>query len=109
MLPDGVERSKDYNILLKAPAQVGDATEAVFSTSTRLLFSNVTVPAGEFKVCFCENNCRGPSSFTVEVGRVLASGVSCMLGLPQHGCSEMPFGGLRCTAAVLPSLATPVP
>lgn len=108
-LPDGVERSVDYNLLLKAPAQVGGATEEVFSTSTRLLFSNVSVPAGEFKVCFCDGHCRGPSDFNVEVGRVIASGVSCLLGLPQHGCVEMAFGGLRCTAAVLPSIANPTP
>jgi hypothetical protein len=105
-LPDGVERSPDYNLLLKAPVHVGGATEEIFSTSTRLLFSNVSVPAGEFKVCFCDEQCRGPSDFAVEIGRVIASGVSCLMGLPQHGCAEMAFGGLRCTAAVLPAIAT---
>jgi hypothetical protein len=104
-LPTGVERSVNYNLLLKAPVHVGTATEEVFSTSTRLLFGNVSVPAGEFKVCFCKGHCRAPSDFAVEVGRVIASGVSCLLSLPKHGCVEMPFGGLRCTAAVLPSLS----
>lgn len=69
--------------------------EPAQSTPRRLAF-DVTVPIGEFTVCFCESGCASVEDFALEVGRVVSSCVACLLD-PGHGqCEAMAAGGLRC-------------
>lgn len=78
-------------------------SELIASTTEKLVFSPVTVPAGEYTVCFCDSGASGGTrpcgraeDYGLEIGRVIASGVSCLLDLPQHRCVEQKMGGLRC-------------
>ena len=64
------------------------------------------MPAGEYTVCFCDSGASGGTrpcgrteDYGLEIGRVIASGVSCLLDLPQHRCVEQKMGGLRCESA----------
>jgi len=75
-----------------------------FSTQEVLRFAPLTLPsAGTYKVCFCDSEVSGKCStaedFSVEVGKVHVSGLSCLLSVPKlqtAQCFEQYFGGLRC-------------
>jgi len=70
---------------------------------------------GTFKVCFCDSTllaagavCKSESDFSVQVGTVHSSGVSCLLEKPalqRVSCVPQMYGGLRCYA----SYAAPMP
>jgi hypothetical protein len=61
---------------------------------------------GTFKVCFCDSTllsegsvCSTESDFSIEVGTIHSSGVSCLLERPalqRVSCVEQRWGGLRC-------------
>ena len=77
-----------------------------FSTQEVLRFAPLTLPsAGTYKVCFCDSEvsggCDDAEDFTVEVGKVHVSGLSCLLSVPKlqtAQCFEQYFGGLRCVS-----------
>jgi hypothetical protein len=98
-----VMRSNAYSILVKSQAAVPSRLEGVHSTSTRLIFP-LRVPVGEFKACFCDGGCASAKDYSLEVGRIIASGVSCLIGQSHHGCTNMTHGGLMCSTAVLPEV-----
>merc|ERR1719191_2286129 len=71
---------------------------------------------GEFKLCFCDpfllatGICSKPSDFKIEIGKVHATGLECLLTNPkmQRGtCVAQKYGGLRCYDGPAPS--TPIP
>jgi hypothetical protein len=75
-----------------------------FSTQSVLRFAPLTLPsAGTYKVCFCDSevsgSCSTAADFSVEIGKVHVSGLSCLLSVPKlqtAQCFEQYFGGLRC-------------
>jgi hypothetical protein len=75
-----------------------------FSTQSVLRFAPLKLPsAGTYKVCFCDSevsgDCSTAADFSVEVGKVHVSGLSCLLSVPKlqtAQCFEQYFGGLRC-------------
>merc|ERR1712139_409617 len=77
-----------------------------FSTQSVLRFAPLTLPsAGTYKVCFCDSEVSGKCStnadFSVEIGKVHVSGLSCLLSVPKlqtAQCFEQYFGGLRCVS-----------
>jgi len=73
---------------------------------------------GEFKLCFCDSSllggtneiCDGPEDFTIEVGRVHATGLQCLLSNPKMTrgtCEEQMYGGLRCYDDAAPEVSVP--
>jgi len=59
--------------------------------------------AGTFKVCFCDvalsGKCESEKDYTVEVGKLHVSGISCLLDIPKlrrTRCYEQYFGGFSC-------------
>merc|ERR1711964_62677 len=66
---------------------------------------------GTFKLCFCDSvlngaPCRTEADYSVEVGTIHASGVSCLVSKPnlqRVACTDQMWGGLRCYS----HLATP--
>ncbi|MAD24941.1 MAG: hypothetical protein CMO44_12300, partial [Verrucomicrobiales bacterium] len=72
---------------------------------------------GEFKLCFCDSShlgtnevCKDPTDFAVEIGKVHATGLECLLKNPKMTrgtCVDQLYGGLRCYDGEVP--ATPVP
>jgi hypothetical protein len=86
------------------------------SWSDLLRFEGVTFhQAGTFKVCACDsavaaNNCTVADDFTVEVGKVHASGLQCLLAKPQFArgeCISQKYGGLRCYPDGAPEATVP--
>jgi hypothetical protein len=86
-------------------------TVDMYSWSKMLRFkSMVFTTGGTFKVCFCDSAllpgkpddfapCAKAADFSVEVGTVHSSGVSCLLEKPalqRVACVEQMYGGLRC-------------
>merc|ERR1711964_22699 len=64
--------------------------------------------SGKFKVCFCDSSllpagqeeCIAESDYSLEVGTLYVSGVSCLLADPQFRrgrCDSMWHGGLACS------------
>jgi hypothetical protein len=102
------------------PAQVRELVageDPGLSWDALLRFGGVRFPAGgEYKLCFCDPTllatgiCRDAGDFRIEVGRVYATGLECLLTNPrmQRGtCVHQMYGGLRCYDGAVPS--TPVP
>lgn len=82
------------------------------SSSSALLFENLVLEAGTYKLCFCDVDviggaCSSAHDYTVEVGRVHASGLSCLFGTSgvTTACTDMPSGGYRCYKDDIPALA----
>jgi hypothetical protein len=76
------------------------------STLSTLRFAPLKVElAGRYKVCFCDptlGDCADREDFSVELGTLHASGVSCLLddaGLRTAECGQQDEGGLRCIDA----------
>jgi hypothetical protein len=72
---------------------------------------------GEFKLCFCDPSllatgiCSRPSDYKIEVGKVHATGLECLLTNPkmQRGtCVPQMYGGLRCYDGPAPNVETPL-
>jgi hypothetical protein len=100
-------------------------TVDMYSWSKMLRFKSMKfTTGGTFKVCFCDStllpgasenyaSCGKPADFSVEVGTVHSSGVSCLLEKPalqRVACLEQMYGGLRCYehyGAPAPVLAIP--
>merc|ERR1719379_3287607 len=81
----------------------------------KLLRFPLTIPTGgSFKVCFCESEvavgstCSEPEDFTIELGALHSSGISCLLhdNTKSKTCVPMP-GGLRCYAGEVPDTSPP--
>jgi hypothetical protein len=82
-----------------------------------LRFDGISFPAGgEYKLCFCDPSllasgiCSVAEDYRIEVGRVHATGLECLLTNPrmQRGtCVQQMYGGLRCYDGAAPE--TPVP
>jgi hypothetical protein len=71
---------------------------------------------GEFKLCFCDpalltsGICSKPSDYKIEVGKVHATGLECLLTNPkmQRGtCVPQMYGGLRCYDGPAPVVEIP--
>jgi hypothetical protein len=74
---------------------------------------------GEFKLCFCDSDllegenaiCDGPEDYTIEVGKVHATGLQCLLSNPKMTrgtCETQEYGGLRCYDGSAPDVPLPV-
>ena len=82
-----------------------------------LRFDQVQFTAGgEFKLCFCDPSllahgiCSQPSDYKIEVGKVHATGLECLLTNPkmQRGtCLPQMYGGLRCYDGPAPIVEIP--
>jgi hypothetical protein len=81
-----------------------------------LRFDQVQFTAGgEFKLCFCDPSlaggiCSGPSDYKIEIGKVHATGLECLLSNPkmQRGtCEPQMYGGLRCYDGMPPLVEIP--
>jgi hypothetical protein len=78
-----------------------------------LRFPGLNLDGGRYKACFCDYKvaglCNKIEDYTVEVGSVHVSGVSCLLGDAKYTrgvCVPQAYGGLRCHTAA-PSLVEP--
>jgi len=80
-----------------------------YSWSNMLRFKSFSFTSGgTFKVCFCDSTllskgsvCASEADFSVQVGTVHSSGVSCLLEKPalqRVSCVPQMYGGLRCYA-----------
>lgn len=79
-----------------------------------LRFANVTFEAaGTYRVCACDSTlspCQTKSDYSVEVGKVHASGLQCLLGdakFVKGQCVAQHWGGLRCYEDAAPAVASP--
>lgn len=97
-----------------------------FSWDKMLRFQGITFKSGgTFKLCFCDSSllgsssaCRSESDYSVEVGTIHASGVSCLIAKPelqrvscveQWGKAEWGSTSLRCYKQGTPPNPTPPP
>jgi hypothetical protein len=97
----------EFESIVWSSSSRGDLVQGPgFSTQSVLRFAPLTLPsAGTYKVCFCDSEVTGKCSetadFSVEVGKVHVSGLSCLLSVPKlqtAQCFEQYFGGLRCVS-----------
>jgi hypothetical protein len=84
------------------------AVDLGFSWEEMLRFKDIQFKSGgTFKLCFCDSSilpgvgraCASERDYTVEVGMIHASGVSCLISNPQLqrvSCTPQKHGGLRC-------------
>merc|ERR1711988_2582 len=83
------------------------ASDFGFSWNAMLRFKPLQFKSGgTFKLCFCDSSLLKPGSacqterdYKIEVGTIHASGVSCLIALPQLqrvSCATQYHGGLRC-------------
>jgi len=95
-----------------------------YSWSELLRFKDLTfTTGGTFKLCFCDSTllsgtatpCLTKKDYSVEVGKVHSSGVSCLLSQPKlqrATCVEMMHGAdpkpLRCYSGAAPTLTPPL-
>jgi hypothetical protein len=98
----------EFESILWSASSRGDLVQGPgFSTQEVLRFAPLTLPsAGTYKVCFCDSEvsgeCDDAEDFSIEVGKVHVSGLSCLLSIPKlqtAQCFEQYFGGLRCVPA----------
>jgi len=108
IIDDNTRRLSRGPELLK-PASVrkllAKASDAGVSYDNKYRFKDITFTnGGEFKLCFCDaamadGVCDDPAEFTIEVGKVHATGLQCLLSNPKMTkgtCVEQMYGGLRC-------------
>jgi hypothetical protein len=80
-----------------------------FSWDELLRFKAIRIATGgTFTVCFCDSSllpagsvCSTEKDFSIKVGTVHASGVSCLISNPKLqrvSCADQKYGGLRCYA-----------
>jgi len=101
--------------------------QTIASWPGQLSFQGLSLPGGRYRVCFCDSDhfdatvshglrtssaCSMNEQFTIEVGIIHVSGVSCLLSDPRlrrASCAQQMAGGLRCSSsgAALPSIAPP--
>jgi hypothetical protein len=102
--PPGARQLEDKD---KARALM-PAVDLGFSWEEMLRFKDIQFKSGgTFKLCFCDSSllpgvgraCASERDYTVEVGMIHASGVSCLISNPQLqrvSCTPQKHGGLRC-------------
>jgi hypothetical protein len=88
------------------PTYLLDPVDHGFSFDRMLRFSDITFKSGgTYKLCFCDasllahGQCRSEEDYSVDVGTIHASGVSCLIKkeeLQRVSCAEQAHGGLRC-------------
>merc|ERR1719326_2456266 len=87
------------------PGKHIDQQDHGFSFDRLLRFGNITFKSGgTYKLCFCDaslvgGKCESEADYSVEVGTIHASGVSCLIQRPELqrvSCTEQYYGGLRC-------------
>merc|ERR1719353_1147577 len=101
--------SGDYGIRIKAPpgARRLAPKDLGYSHGQLLRFEPLTfTTGGTFKLCFCDSallgptaTCSKPADFSVQVGTIHSSGVSCLLREPKLqkvDCVPQFHGGMRC-------------
>merc|ERR1719265_242861 len=111
------EVSSEYGVRMKPSKPTRRlAAEDVGSSHGQLLrFEPITfTTGGTFKLCFCDSTllgagetCSKPADFAVQVGRVHASGVSCLLAEPKLRtveCEPQFYGGMRCYGSGAPKI-----
>jgi len=91
-----------------------------FSWANMLRFPNITFKSGgTFKLCFCDSTlvpaCKSERDFSIEVGKIHVSGVSCLISQPSlrnAACVEQYYGDspkpLRCYAGEPPNVSPPM-
>jgi len=94
-----------------------DSNDWPFSFNQMLRFSGIRFnTGGNFKLCYCNaaetatHRCLSAADFNVEVGKVHASGVSCLLAderMLSTTCVNQAYGGNRCYEAQSPPTITP--
>jgi hypothetical protein len=103
--------SMAYTFLAKAGSTVSRALKegGGLSTAEVLRFSPVSFESGgSYKVCFCDSSllpegqqyCHAESDYDVEIGRLIVSGVSCLLqeaDFRRRECYPQFHGGLACS------------
>jgi hypothetical protein len=126
----GKELDKSYDLLIKTSdpnderrlshgMDAAPHTVDQYSWDAMLRFKGMKfLNGGTFKVCFCDSallpegaTCSSEKDFSIQVGTVHASGVSCLLAkesLRRVNCVEQLYDGLRCYGsypAPMPALA----
>jgi hypothetical protein len=111
------ERGKTFT--KKLVRQLLAAEDPGISWDSMYRFKDVTFSSGgEFKLCFCDssilpgknNICDRPEDYTIEVGRVHATGLQCLLNDPKMTkgtCVKQFYGGLRCYDGAAPAVTVP--
>jgi len=91
-----------------------DQRDHGFSFDRLLRFTDISFKSGgTYKLCFCDaslvgGKCESEADYSVEVGTIHASGVSCLIQRPELqrvSCTEQFYGGLRCYK----DMAAPMP
>jgi hypothetical protein len=113
--------STAYTFLAKAGSTVSRALKegGGLSTADVLRFSPVNFESGgSYKVCFCDSSllpegqqyCHAESDYDVEIGKLIVSGVSCLLqekDFRRRECYPQFHGGLACSDEhAYPAVAT---
>merc|ERR1712118_131127 len=99
---DALASDPDYNVLLKRydvnqehlrklQTSILEVEDRGFSWDKLLRFKGITFSSGgTFKLCFCDSTllggstaCRSEADYSVEVGTIHASGVSCLIAKPE--------------------------
>jgi hypothetical protein len=123
---DTLARDADYKVLVKrsdvnqenvrrldshgeaTPTSILEVQDLGYSWNQMLRFKGVTFKSGgTFKLCFCDSSllggssaCRSEADYSVEVGTIHASGVSCLIAKPELqrvSCVDQYWGSsLRC-------------
>jgi hypothetical protein len=119
--PDGNEEIPHDSQLGPLPDPVVVVKDHGFSWSNMLRFKGIKfLSGGTFKLCFCDStlvpSCKSERDFTIEVGKIHVSGVSCLISQPSlrsAACVEQYYGdapkSLRCYAAGEPPALSPPP
>jgi hypothetical protein len=105
--------TKSGTKLITIPEAISSADVLRFAP---VAFSRSTSGAGKFKVCFCDSAllsgeaCLSEADYSLEVGELYVSGVSCLLADPKYRrgtCYPMYHGGLACSETLtLPTITT---
>jgi hypothetical protein len=116
---DGNEEIPHDSQLGPLPDPVVVVKDHGFSWSNMLRFKNITFQSGgTFKLCFCDSTlvpaCRTERDFSIEVGKIHVSGVSCLISQPSlrsAACVEQYYGAspksLRCYPGDPPKVSPP--
>jgi hypothetical protein len=113
------ERGKTFT--KKLVRQLLAAEDPGISWDSMYRFKDITFSSGgEFKLCFCDssilpqddgyNICDEPKDYTIEVGRIHATGLQCLLNDPKMTkgtCVKQFYGGLRCYDGAAPDTTVP--
>jgi hypothetical protein len=111
------ERGKTFS--KKLVRQLLAAEDPGISWDSMYRFKDITFSSGgEFKLCFCDssilpgtnNICDKPEDYTIEVGKVHATGLQCLLNDPKMTkgtCVKQFYGGLRCYDGAAPAVTVP--